>query len=48
MVTLLQLFLYFSVQIESKNYKWIDESQFCHLSSEVKFSLHLVHFMTNF
>ena len=34
---LLQLFLYFSVQIETENYKLIHDSQ-----------LHLVHFMTNF
>ena len=44
---LLQLFLYFSAQIETENYKLIYESQFRHLSSGVKFALHLVHFMIN-
>ena len=47
---LLQLFLYFSAQIETENYKLIYESRFRHfikwgiLSS----ALHLVHFMINF
>ena len=45
---LLQLFLYFSVQIETENYKFIYESQFMHFIKWHKICVTLVHFMTNF
>ena len=46
--TLLQLFLYFSGQRETENYKLIYESLLGIVSRRVKFALHLVHFITIF
>ena len=39
---------YFSVQVETENYKLIYNYGLGILSSGVKFALHLVHFITNF
>ena len=44
----LQLLFYFSVQIETENNQLIYESQFATLSSGVKFTLNLAHYMTIF